>query len=829
MNLPPYGDENKRNFAQFGTLKVSAQNVSNMTVKVSPGGFWYYTSTGPVYVEFAGGNSPAIATIQSGAKWVIITLNSNGQIIVIDPPSSSSPRIPLIPRGRVILAAIYVNSTTQTITNEIIFDTRTLFAQFPVDHRDLSGTDQLNIHPIESITGLQAILDTIVTGTSGSSGSSGTSATAGSSGTSGTSFPGITSGSSGFNGTSGSSGTTGSSGTSGTSFPGITSGSSGTSATGGSSGTSGTSIPPDTAYISTEAQLIAANGVVNNIINIGSFSLTGSLIISSNYIGTIGSIITTTGFTLTFLRPPQLPTSQQFAGTGKVIFKIIEGILPDWWTTNTTPGTTDMTTAIQSAFNCSIASYVGRLFPKVKLTGTTYYITSTIYMLPASQPHVGSYIDFEGASKNSSILYTDQVLANMLVTGLSGQVTGYKRISNIQFNGTNVTSSIIDTTYDRYYTIEHCIFNTGAGAYGIQTTTQGGGWVCRIINNHFSGSGTQNGVSIRGDINNFVIRDNDFTSLDIGVYLPTGPNQMEIAGNCFDSCNVGIWCPTTVRMLSIHDNYFEACGSKQIIGAHSKTLCAPIVLNSNDNGILQQVNIFSNQFADCSQGNTKKYLVSIASCYSVNIWGNQVYEQYNYDYFLKLHAYAGVYTTPCRIVIDQVCGTTIASAINIDDVIDPRYVSSIIIRDFAWCWPESLIGDVTAYAGTKITKAGVYSGLPYYTMLSTDTDSLIFEISPDMGGKWYRLSRYWAKGVGVNNSVTVALNYSTNGGSSYSAILASSVTSSQTWHENSQPRVFQIPTGTTHLQIVIGATTSSAGNSVEFGNLDFMAAYKEPA
>ena len=69
MNVPPYGNDLKNAFAHFGVLRVTAQDPPNMTVKISPGGFWYYVSTGPVYVEFAGGDSPIITTSYSSDRY----------------------------------------------------------------------------------------------------------------------------------------------------------------------------------------------------------------------------------------------------------------------------------------------------------------------------------------------------------------------------------------------------------------------------------------------------------------------------------------------------------------------------------------------------------------------------------------------------------------------------------------------------------------------------------------------------------------------------------------------------------------------------------------
>ena len=166
MNIPPYGDNNKRIGAYFSNLQVSAQIVPNLTVKISAGGFWYYTSDGAVYVEYNGGSSPAIQLPLSGAKWVIIAISQNGVITIIDGLSGSDPDLPQLPgRGRIPLAAIYLQAspTTQVITNDIIFDIRPLFPLEVRDHRDLEGSDQLNLHPIGSISNLSDTLDTLAT------------------------------------------------------------------------------------------------------------------------------------------------------------------------------------------------------------------------------------------------------------------------------------------------------------------------------------------------------------------------------------------------------------------------------------------------------------------------------------------------------------------------------------------------------------------------------------------------------------------------------------------------------------------------------------------
>ena len=246
MNIPPYGDTFKKALLQLANLKVKAQYIPNMTVYVSPGGFWHYTSSGSSYVEFAGGSSGTISVPAApNKKWTLITLNTSGNIVTIDRTAAHTPDIPAIPRGRICLAAIYIQSTDSTISEDMIFDMRPVFELSVKDHRDLQNNNLADSHQASSIsfvpgasglvsTNLQNVileLKTLFDDLYVHAGSSGTSGTAGTSGIDGTSG---SSGTSGIDGTSGTSGIDGTSGTSGID---------GTSGTSGTDGTSGTSAP----------------------------------------------------------------------------------------------------------------------------------------------------------------------------------------------------------------------------------------------------------------------------------------------------------------------------------------------------------------------------------------------------------------------------------------------------------------------------------------------------------------------------------------------------------------------------------------------------------
>jgi len=215
MNLPHRGDNFKRTLMPLANLRVRAQNVPNMTVSVSEGGFWHYTSTGSVYVETIGGNSNEITAPDApDKKWVLVVLNTVGEIVILEGTPASNPVLPVLPRGRICLAAIYIRDTTAVITDDMIFDMRAVIESSIKDHRDLLSNTLSNSHPAAAISfnpgasglvstnlfdvifELKNLFDDAISRAS----SSGTSGTSGLNGTSGTS---------GENGTSGSSGTSG--------------------------------------------------------------------------------------------------------------------------------------------------------------------------------------------------------------------------------------------------------------------------------------------------------------------------------------------------------------------------------------------------------------------------------------------------------------------------------------------------------------------------------------------------------------------------------------------------------------------------------------------
>ena len=162
MNKPPRGEELKRLNAHLNLLKVSAQDIPNMTVKVGPGNFW---ANGNSFIEFAGGNSPIITKPITGSKYVCVVITKFAQLAIIEGPTSATlaiePALPQLNKDVLPLAIIYIKFNTTIITNDMIYDARPLFnlGAFKLNHSDLDSRNVADAHNIESITGLRTELD----------------------------------------------------------------------------------------------------------------------------------------------------------------------------------------------------------------------------------------------------------------------------------------------------------------------------------------------------------------------------------------------------------------------------------------------------------------------------------------------------------------------------------------------------------------------------------------------------------------------------------------------------------------------------------------------
>ncbi len=139
ISLPPKGDPSKKLGSYFTPLKVDAQSIPNMTVKVAEGTFWTATNE---HMEYIGGTSPTISPPGSNAKWVLVTVKTTGLLNIVNGVASTTPHLPDAStyKDELPLAAIFVGDTTTAITNDMIYDLRPLWSIPP----DSVSQTQLN-------------------------------------------------------------------------------------------------------------------------------------------------------------------------------------------------------------------------------------------------------------------------------------------------------------------------------------------------------------------------------------------------------------------------------------------------------------------------------------------------------------------------------------------------------------------------------------------------------------------------------------------------------------------------------------------------------------
>lgn len=120
-SLPLQGESDKKIGAFAAPLSVTAQDTPAMYVKIRAGSFY---NSGNALTQYAGGQSPSIAAPFSGAKWVLVGLSDAGSVVLVNGTNSGAPVLPVVPSGMLVLAAVYVTSTTTSITPALIQDAR---------------------------------------------------------------------------------------------------------------------------------------------------------------------------------------------------------------------------------------------------------------------------------------------------------------------------------------------------------------------------------------------------------------------------------------------------------------------------------------------------------------------------------------------------------------------------------------------------------------------------------------------------------------------------------------------------------------------------------
>ena len=165
MNRPPKGDDYRRgNFAGM-MFQPSANDTPDMTIRIKPGSFWINNEK---FIEYEGGVSPVISAPSSGAKWVLVAINKAGKCVIVNGlPRANNPEPPTLSQNMLPLAFVYIKSSTNVITNDMVYDARPEFAVggYPINHNDLQNRNKENAHTIEAISGLREELDEKITST----------------------------------------------------------------------------------------------------------------------------------------------------------------------------------------------------------------------------------------------------------------------------------------------------------------------------------------------------------------------------------------------------------------------------------------------------------------------------------------------------------------------------------------------------------------------------------------------------------------------------------------------------------------------------------------
>jgi hypothetical protein len=122
------GNLNSRVHNAFENLKVTAQKIPNLTVNISPGGFWNLSDIDSVYIKFNGTTTNAIEAPLFHNRWSVICLTVEGLITIIHGEELNQPILPHLPINQIPLAAIYFTQDTIAITSDNIYDIRSFLA-----------------------------------------------------------------------------------------------------------------------------------------------------------------------------------------------------------------------------------------------------------------------------------------------------------------------------------------------------------------------------------------------------------------------------------------------------------------------------------------------------------------------------------------------------------------------------------------------------------------------------------------------------------------------------------------------------------------------------
>jgi hypothetical protein len=256
-------------------------------------------------------------------------------------------------------------------------------------------------------------------------------------------------------------------------------------------------------YVSSEAELLAANvlSTTRQIVLMASFAMSQNITLTKPFRAIPGSLITTTGYTLTINGPFEAGCYQVFAGTGPIVFNSdvvnpngwfaagqnvtfnaglaashnlistnmslganspVREIKPEWWGA-VGNDSTDSTTALQSA-----ATSAGSI--KTLLLTGTYSVTAT-----SGNFAVTAFCPIKGVNPIvSGIHNVGAGSALLLGNGAAGTIY-YNRWENFSVTGNNssqdgiVTMTTVGATSTAVaYSSFSNVYSTGHGRYGLR-------------------------------------------------------------------------------------------------------------------------------------------------------------------------------------------------------------------------------------------------------------------------------------------------------------------------------------------------------------------------
>lgn len=253
-------------------------------------------------------------------------------------------------------------------------------------------------------------------------------------------------------------------------------------------------------------------------------TLAASLTIPANIAVVIqkgGKIIKSSTYTLTISGPLTAGKYQIFGSfaSGDVTLSRVSEIYPEWWTTNTTPGTTDMTTAI----NYAIATATKTDSHRIPVILDGYYSISGPINITANGTTILGSGFFGGwiTATHSS--------AGFVIDKGGGAITYNVKLKDIYFNGQNLAAT------------------------GLKITN---GNECQFENVHLNAFTTY-GMHVIGYYSNFIANAMSISYVPVGARLEAGVFLRFLEPNFYET-DIAFDIKGTIYVLIVDNGWFEA-------------------------------------------------------------------------------------------------------------------------------------------------------------------------------------------------------------------------------------------------------------------------------